>query len=107
MTILGLPDGISVPIPWTALQGPCPTPRARPAPVPDAIIPPLCRGEREKASDDPFRVTPQPESANHRVRLDGKDVPRKRHPAIRAKTDRKSTRLNSSHLVISYAVYCL
>src|SRR5688500_19765271 len=27
-------------------------------------------------------------------------------PAIR-RTDRKSTRLNSSHLVISYAVFCL
>src|SRR2546426_5676300 len=26
---------------------------------------------------------------------------------IRARTDRKSTRLNSSHLVISYAVFCL
>src|SRR5256885_10006848 len=27
--------------------------------------------------------------------------------AVDAKTDRKSTRLNSSHLVISYAVFCL
>src|SRR2546426_3209870 len=27
--------------------------------------------------------------------------------AIRAELDRKSTRLNSSHLVISYAVFCL
>src|SRR5688500_19433905 len=26
---------------------------------------------------------------------------------IRTKTDRKSTRLNSSHLVISYVVFCL
>src|SRR2546426_6805660 len=26
---------------------------------------------------------------------------------MRARTDRKSTRLNSSHLVISYAVFCL
>src|SRR5256885_13018899 len=31
-----------------------------------------------------------------------------RRPAIRPPTtDRKSTRLNSSHLVISYAVFCL
>src|SRR5256885_4837259 len=30
-------------------------------------------------------------------------LPRKRTP----RTDRKSTRLNSSHLVISYAVFCL
>src|SRR5205807_10385688 len=28
-------------------------------------------------------------------------------PARRFPTDRKSTRLNSSHLVISYAVFCL
>src|SRR5256885_11566461 len=27
--------------------------------------------------------------------------------AVDARTDRKSTRLNSSHLVISYAVFCL
>src|SRR5205814_7599347 len=29
------------------------------------------------------------------------------HPARRAPEDRKSTRLNSSHLGISYAVFCL
>src|SRR5256885_12772418 len=32
------------------------------------------------------------------------DAPR---PAPRPRRDRKSTRLNSSHLVISYAVFCL
>src|SRR5256885_13128693 len=37
-----------------------------------------------------------------------KDSFRQRHFAwIRHRTDRKSTRLNSSHLVISYAVFCL
>src|SRR5256885_2785732 len=30
-----------------------------------------------------------------------------REEATRARRDRKSTRLNSSHLVISYAVFCL
>src|SRR5947207_5485260 len=30
-----------------------------------------------------------------------------RHVALRAGLDRKSTRLNSSHTVISYAVFCL
>src|SRR2546426_7071641 len=30
-----------------------------------------------------------------------------RKPDGRTETDRKSTRLNSSHLVISYAVFCL
>src|SRR5256885_12030114 len=28
-------------------------------------------------------------------------------PGVKRATDRKSTRLNSSHLVISYAVFCL
>src|SRR5256885_12026247 len=31
----------------------------------------------------------------------------RRRPSRRPRTDRKSTRLNSSHLVISYAVVCL
>src|SRR2546426_7180884 len=31
----------------------------------------------------------------------------KRVPTARMSSDRKSTRLNSSHLVISYAVFCL
>src|SRR5256885_13187717 len=30
-----------------------------------------------------------------------------RFPAVPRRLDRKSTRLNSSHLVISYAVFCL
>src|SRR5690606_39588126 len=29
------------------------------------------------------------------------------HPALASGTDRKSTRLNSSHVKISYAVFCL
>src|SRR5256885_3252003 len=33
-------------------------------------------------------------------------APRRRHPES-TRPDRKSTRLNSSHLVISYAVFCL
>src|SRR5256885_9990126 len=34
-------------------------------------------------------------------------VPQIEHQLERAARDRKSTRLNSSHLVISYAVFCL
>src|SRR2546426_6121118 len=46
------------------------------------------------------------------VRLRGMagDAVRQQHPDPRARPhggDRKSTRLNSSHLVISYAVFCL
>src|SRR5256885_10098424 len=33
--------------------------------------------------------------------------PRRRTQVIHDRVDRKSTRLNSSHLVISYAVFCL
>src|SRR5437868_11250688 len=46
-------------------------------------------------------------------RLDGRhrrergDPLRERHPHERVTTDRKSTRLNSSHVSISYAVFCL
>src|SRR5256885_9952041 len=43
----------------------------------------------------------EPRSLSHRKHL---KVPGK---AIWARRDRKSTRLNSSHLVISYAVFCL
>src|SRR5256885_4424295 len=43
--------------------------------------------------------------------LAGKPAPRRsgrdRHAAPHRRPDRKSTRLNSSHLVISYAVFCL
>src|SRR5256885_2713717 len=39
--------------------------------------------------------------------LDGADVPALRRAGVRFGVDRKSTRLNSSHLVISYAVFCL
>src|SRR5205807_6785995 len=37
----------------------------------------------------------------------GKDAIERVHHAGRQELDRKSTRLNSSHLVISYAVFCL
>src|SRR5947208_7113586 len=32
---------------------------------------------------------------------------RRRHHAVAVRPDRKSTRLNSSHQIISYAVFCL
>src|SRR5256885_13214826 len=48
----------------------------------------------------PARAPVAVRAAVHRAGLGGD-----RHPAQRE--DRKSTRLNSSHLVISYAVFCL
>src|SRR5690242_21176782 len=41
------------------------------------------------------------------ARADRPVVPRPWRPARRAPPDRKSTRLNSSHMSISYAVFCL
>src|SRR5256885_10929040 len=40
-------------------------------------------------------------------RIPGREVAQLGHDASSNITDRKSTRLNSSHLVISYAVFCL
>src|SRR5256885_10904194 len=66
----------------------------------------------------PPRSTLFPYTTLFRSRVDGGRFPvrawpaafhrncRKGHPA-RSHADRKSTRLNSSHLVISYAVFCL
>src|SRR5256885_11300565 len=55
-------------------------------------------------SNDAIRSTEQ-------VRKNRPCLGRRRLPALRganrAQADRKSTRLNSSHLVISYAVFCL
>src|SRR3712207_7131069 len=42
-----------------------------------------------------------------RVRLRQARLPLRRHGARAAARDRKSTRLNSSHANISYAVFCL
>src|SRR3989454_2221317 len=73
----------------------------------------LFRSQGEGRDDErPVQVAPQvgrpiggPEGAPHsrgfrheRIRDDDRDIVHR---------DRKSTRLNSSHLVISYAVFCL
>src|SRR5256885_13312617 len=50
----------------------------------------------------PLCSTHRPDSC-HRWRW----PPARREPSSRPPGDRKSTRLNSSHLVISYAVFCL
>src|SRR5256885_7307274 len=43
----------------------------------------------------------------HRPQAPHKTPPHLEMDAVASRTDRKSTRLNSSHLVISYAVFCL
>src|SRR6266508_6412798 len=49
---------------------------------------------------------------NHPVRIDDLRLPRSKSDSAQAvgfagRRDRKSTRLNSSHVAISYAVFCL
>src|SRR5256885_3753452 len=61
-------------------------------------------------SDLDLEPPPHPIGVSHR--RPGADAPTPRQPRAtrrpcRRPTDRKSTRLNSSHLVISYAVFCL
>src|SRR5207249_7681743 len=46
------------------------------------------------------------EAEHDRNRCDA-DRPKPREPAVGENPDRKSTRLNSSHVSISYAVFCL
>src|SRR5256885_3356275 len=46
-------------------------------------------------------------SSDRTFRIGPRSWPPHRHRLPHAKRDRKSTRLNSSHLVISYAVFCL
>src|SRR5947207_8792882 len=47
------------------------------------------------------------EEAHRRARLDMDGVEQTKEKCRDARRDRKSTRLNSSHTVISYAVFCL
>src|SRR5256885_6792508 len=65
----------------------------------------LFRSRVGKALQNPRqRVEHQPESV---ARLDAAEKQEARAGRERIAGDRKSTRLNSSHLVISYAVFCL
>src|SRR3989454_12202931 len=66
---------------------------------------PLRRVARAVARDQlPHQVRPlQHDAATRRLRRRVAEV----FQESRARQDRKSTRLNSSHLVISYAVFCL
>src|SRR5690242_21220410 len=65
-------------------RSPAPRPRRRPHQhrIPAAALPAHQRGTRAHAEPDP-------------------------RPRVALRLDRKSTRLNSSHMSISYAVFCL
>src|SRR5438045_7732452 len=61
-----------------------------------------------RRSSDLARGAPRPRGAPRRAaRRSGADRLRSLRGARAARRDRKSTRLNSSHLGISYAVFCL
>src|SRR5438552_9883374 len=52
-------------------------------------------------------AAPVPRPACHALRVARRRLPTLPQPAHRLAEDRKSTRLNSSHQIISYAVFCL
>src|SRR5256885_5570936 len=79
----------------------------------------LFRSVLVRAADRQADGVARPSSAERRARQLAAPLPERRRrkaplePVVRpaipevAEEDRKSTRLNSSHLVISYAVFCL
>src|SRR5256885_11786076 len=70
----------------------------------------LFRSGLRLAACDPENVSEARKRARRRIRVGRLGVVHKQHLVLAADllhADRKSTRLNSSHLVISYAVFCL
>src|SRR3712207_6917793 len=59
---------------------------------------------RDRAVRQLDRVVPAPPLRAHTALVAGRHAP---YPRMTPRTDRKSTRLNSSHANISYAVFCL
>src|SRR5688500_19724261 len=68
-----------------------------------------CGGDESKLaiSSRMLRDSGSAEAAECRVTGPGHDLPLNLKESSGLAQDRKSTRLNSSHLVISYAVFCL
>src|SRR5256885_12222733 len=72
----------------------------------------LCAQHREQSASLPTSASPGSGSRNSNSAWDGSTAPRliwsaECNSRLETPRDRKSTRLNSSHLVISYAVFCL
>src|SRR5437899_4399115 len=85
----------------TNAASPCPTSRNVTRNVPAAG---RSRGDQTQSSNSPPAKAPASRPAPNRHQIKATPSSRKK-PAICQ--DRKSTRLNSSHLGISYAVFCL
>src|SRR5256885_11150910 len=63
---------------------------------------------REARRHAGYRVWPNSPNSQESDRSDHRDSDSNRdRTRLESESDRKSTRLNSSHLVISYAVFCL
>src|SRR5438132_8157210 len=62
---------------------------------------------REQVLEAQIGVLGAPEAREHPHRPQPPAIHRRVHAARERVLDRKSTRLNSSHTVISYAVFCL
>src|SRR5256885_6310823 len=88
--------------PISPLFPPPPLSRSVPA-VEPASLGQVPRGHDRRPGLSPYRVCRR-EARVDRARQRRRALGDERRPASR---DRKSTRLNSSHLVISYAVFCL
>src|SRR5690625_6063963 len=84
---------------------PPPSDGARGSRPPGRGTQPPGRGVVYRGPGEPTRTAPH----HHRDRLGPGDPDRRARPqpADGAAEDRKSTRLNSSHVAISYAVFCL
>src|SRR3712207_7933527 len=66
----------------------------------------LRTGRSQEVAIDARQATASLRSG-HYMQMDGADVPHERNTIMGVYPDRKSTRLNSSHANISYAVFCL
>src|SRR2546426_10748187 len=65
---------------------------------------PICRGQLRRDPREPAR---ERVVRSRKGRVHGRRHAQDRSLRAGGERDRKSTRLNSSHLVISYAVFCL
>src|SRR5688500_19588520 len=83
----------------------CPLPHLHSFPTRRSSDLPPARSPPSAAPPDPYRRPPALRRRESSGRRPARDGAAGRRP--RGASDRKSTRLNSSHLVISYAVFCL
>src|SRR3712207_8258732 len=67
----------------------------------------LFRSRISRLPTDRFTVLEGPSVSKGGIRINGWTDPKRPVANVKVRQDRKSTRLNSSHANISYAVFCL